>query len=179
MEGLGFFCSGLITAGGLQEVSHSWWSQTRAITSNFRSHYRTSLPNEGLGWNPTTHSTQCDPAWPISVAIIQFNGYGLCCLTLILPNTGIFTEINKQRRLQLISVKKKRERVNIQTSTQPGILFMESLYCQSEPNWEQTTGPARERRAVPVHKISPGVGAKRTLAKESGGISLGLLESEL
>lgn len=59
---LGFFCLGPVTAGGLQKVSHSWWSQNRAVKSNFWSHYRTFLPNVGLGLNPTTHSTQCDPA---------------------------------------------------------------------------------------------------------------------
>lgn len=143
MEGLGFFCLGPVTAGGLQKVSHSWWSQNRAVKSNFWSHYGTFLPNIGLGLNPTTHSTQRDPAGQISVAIIQFNSYGLHRSTVILPNTGIFMgwekactefEINKQRRLLSISMKKKRERVNIQTSTQPGILFTKSSYCQSEPN---------------------------------------------
>lgn len=169
MVALGFFCLGPVTAGGLQKVSHSWWSQNRAVKSNFWSHYRTFLPNVGLGLNPTTHSTQCDPAGWISVAIIQFNGYRLCCSTLTLPNTGIFMgweqartefEINKQRTLLLIIVKKKRERVNIQTSTQPGILFMKSLYCQSEPSWEQSAGPVKVRRAAPSLQKQPGGGCK-------------------
>lgn len=84
-------------------------------------------------------------------------------------------EIKKQRRLLLISVKKRRERVNIQTSTQPGILFIKSSYCQSERNWEQIAGPVKVHRAAPVCKSNPGVGAKHILAKGFGGISLGLL----
>lgn len=188
MGALGFFCLGFVTAGGLQKVSHSWWSRNRAVKSNFWSHYRTFLPNVGLGLNPTTHSTQSDPAGRISVAIIQVNGYEMCCLTLILPNTGIFVgweqactefEINKQRRLLLISIKNKRERVNIQTSVQPGILFMKSSYCQSEPNWEQIAGPVKVWRAAPFCRSNPGMGAKDTLAQGFEDIGLGVLGGEL
>jgi len=88
-------------------------------------------------------------------------------------------EINKQRRLLLISIKKKRERVNIQTSKQPGILFMKSFCCQSEPNREQITGPVKARRAPPVCKSNLGVGEKHTLAKGFGDIGSGMLEREL
>lgn len=30
----------LVTAGGLEKVSHSWWSQIRAVKSDSWSHYR-------------------------------------------------------------------------------------------------------------------------------------------
>lgn len=46
----------LVTAGGLEKVSHSWWSQIRAVKSGSWSHYRACfLPNIGFGLNPTTH----------------------------------------------------------------------------------------------------------------------------
>lgn len=115
----------------------------------------------------------------MSVAITQFNGYGLRGSTLILPSTGIFTGTNKRRRLLLISVKERREGVNIQTSTEPGTLLVESPYCQSEPNWAQIASPVREHRAVPAHKTKAGVGAKHTLAEGPGAISLGRLRREL
>lgn len=142
------------------------------------------MPNVGLGLSPTAHSTQRDPAGRISVAIIQFNGYGLCCETLLLPNTGIFMgweqtctefEINKQSRLLLISVKKKRGGVKIQTSTQSGILFIKSLYHQSEVDWEWITAPVNVHRAAPVCKSNADVGANHTLVKGFRDISVGWL----